>query len=162
MTDPTRHETNPPALARVVVDPRSIVFRRSRLATGDVHLALGDDVFPAPGWNDFVVVIVTAFAASARALFAGAPEARVFFMEGPYAVDLRRGPDTWTVHLVETGARERIRAQAPVDGAAFVESILTACDAVLGASDAPPSGSRDTKALAVAAASLRDARGGPR
>lgn len=145
--------------ARVNVDPRSIRPRPSGPATGEIWVRMGSTDFPVHRWNDFVVVILRAFVVAAARLIAGAPEARVHFMDGPHAVDLSRGPDSWNVRLVDTGTREVVREEARVPAAPLVESALAAADAVLSAHRQGGFWSSDADALADDTSRMRDLLG---
>jgi hypothetical protein len=50
--------------ARLVVDPASVRADGNGPASGVVWLALDGLAFPSKGWNDFVVVILDAYASA--------------------------------------------------------------------------------------------------
>jgi hypothetical protein len=141
--------------ARVEVDSRTIRFRGESPATGEIWVALGESEFPSRRWNDFIVVVLSAFTTALRQLSEGAGHARVYFMDGPHAVDLARGDGAWIVRLVDTGTRETVRAESAVAPAAMLSSVLAAADEVLSAHARARSWSPDVQALADGTAALR-------
>jgi hypothetical protein len=141
--------------ARVEVDSRTIRFRGDSPATGEIWVALGGSEFPARRWNDFIVVVLSAFVTAVRQVIDGAGHARVYFMDGPHAVDLASGDGAWIVRLVDTGSRETVRAESAVPPAALLSSVLDAADEVLSAHARARSWSRDAQALAEGTAALR-------
>jgi hypothetical protein len=67
-------------------------FRLGRVgpATGEIWLAVDDVAFPAPNWDDFVIVILDAWTTALLRLLRGSNQfERVHFMEGPYEVQMR-------------------------------------------------------------------------
>lgn len=147
--------------ATLHVDPRTIRFRQERPATGDIWLRAGATEFPVHGWNDFVVVIVGAFATAARQMLEGAGRARVDFMDGPHAVDLIDATGgSWYLRLFDTGTREIVRHEVRVPAAPLVASVLAAADAILSAHRHAGCWSADAQALADEVANLRRRSGG--
>jgi hypothetical protein len=73
----------------VVVDYSRLSGRGSRPATGVVFLEISGSPFPGRGWNDFPVVFLDAWVRSLLRLVRKESKGeRVYFMEGPYCVDL--------------------------------------------------------------------------
>lgn len=134
-------------VARLVIDASTMSFRASGPATGNVALMLGDVVFPAPCWNDFIVVIIEAWvSALARLLCKRSERERVYFMEGPYAVDLVALADgRLRLHAVERPNRER--ACADILPLEFVKSVLSSAETVLQACKNANYTSMDTERL---------------
>jgi hypothetical protein len=122
--------------ARLVVDTSTITLRRSAPATGDITIVLRGIVFPAAGWNDFVLVILEAWLASLVRLLKRTSEAeRVHFMEGPYAVDLSRAA-TGAIQVRALHRPDRERAVVEVmpfglaeNGVAMAEGVVALCRA---------------------------------
>jgi hypothetical protein len=142
--------------ARLVVDPATMKFRASGPATGDVALILGDLIFPIPGWNDFVVIIVEAMvSALVRLLRNGSERERVHFMEGPYAVDLTRLEDgRLRLKAVERPNCERARVEIwPLE---LLQSVLSSAEAVLQACRSAGCRSTDSERLEAGLLSLRE------
>jgi hypothetical protein len=67
-----------------------LVRREGSPTIGEVWIFVGKVAFPAVGWTDFSFCVLGAWAWALRRLIAGSRSERVFFMEGPYEVELRR------------------------------------------------------------------------
>ena len=98
--------------AHIMIDPSSFRLGGIGPSTGEIWLAFGRIAFPAPRWNDFVVVILEAFAtALLRILMGRSTVERVHFMEGPYEVELRReSAGDLQLRALERGSIEKARA----------------------------------------------------
>jgi hypothetical protein len=117
--------------ARLIVDPSTISFRASGPATAEIALELGSDLFPAAGWNDFVLVVLEAWmSALARLLRGVSGIERVHFMEGPYVVTLTR-PARETIGLLAVQRPRTEYSEASVAALPFVQSVTTAARLVL-------------------------------
>lgn len=114
---------------RLLVEPPTISLRTSAPATGSIALVVRDVVFPVEGWNDFVVVILEAWAtALVRILQRSSETESVHFMEGPYVVELTRlTTGAIQVRALERSGRERV--------VTTVMSLVLAEDALLAAQD---------------------------
>jgi hypothetical protein len=73
----------------VIVDYSTLVDRGARPMTGVVFVELNGSPFPARGWNDFPLVFLDAWARGLLRLLRNESRSeRVYFMEGPYCIDL--------------------------------------------------------------------------
>lgn len=117
--------------ARLVVDATTVLVRSSGPATGDIALVIGGITFPGPGWNDFVIVILGAWlSALARLVRKESAGERVHFMEGPFAVDMKR-LENGTIRLRALERPDGERAVLAVPPLALVENAVAAADDVL-------------------------------
>jgi hypothetical protein len=116
---------------RVIVVPSSVSPGTQGPATGEIAISFNDIVFPLPGWNDFIVVVLEAWASALLRLLRGTSRSeRVHFMEGPYAVDISRVEGgAFRVCAIERPNRERFCVD--VRPVSLVESVATAAEAVL-------------------------------
>lgn len=116
----------------IVVDAATVrPGRRAGPATGSVWINLGEVEFPMKGWNDFVVVILAAWAsAMVRLLCGSTTRERVHFMEGPYFVDLLF-PAEGPLQLLAIGPGRAEKAYVDVEAVPFVESLLSGSEAIL-------------------------------
>ena len=64
----------------------------SGVVTGVIVVRCGEAVFPAPGWNDFPVIVLSWWTAECRKLFSG-ETARCRFMDGPFEFQMRPRDD---------------------------------------------------------------------
>jgi hypothetical protein len=111
---------------RIVVDPNSIRAGRIGPATGDIWIEAGDLNFPMKGWNDFVVVILASWAQALVYLLRGGRQQEVYFMEGPYKVEIdASGTEGWSVTAVEQGLNRSERWHTGVQPLSLVESVLS-------------------------------------
>ena len=119
---------------RMIVNRSSLSLGSIGPATGDIALTLGDGtVFPHPQWNDFIVVVLGAWASALlRLLQKESHSERVHFMEGPYAVDIR-SVGGGLLHLRALERPSRQRAGADVPAVEFAESVISAAEEVLSA-----------------------------
>jgi len=121
-------------LARVVFDESDAdVSEVSGVATGGIWLRVGRLEFPATGWNDFAVVVLAGWADAALRLLEGDSTRRqIYFMDGPYAVEMTAAPGgAWRLVLVERRRSGRRTHSVSVDPAPLVESITEAADRLL-------------------------------
>lgn len=141
--------------ARLVVDPSTMSFRASGPPTGNIKLMLDNAMFPASGWNDFVVVIVEAFVGALLRLLGNVGECeRVHFMEGPYVVDVAKLADgRLRVQAVERPNRERACVEVwPLE---LVQSVVSSAEPVLQACRMAGHRSVDIERLEAELPSLR-------
>lgn len=141
--------------ARLVVDPSSISLRESAPATGAITLDLEGVIFPLPGWNDFVVVILETWLTALLRLVRRTSDAeRIHFMEGPYAVDMKR-LSTGSIAVCAVERPNRQRAVAEVMPLALVENALGVGDSVAAFCRKQGQRSLDVERLETALAALR-------
>jgi hypothetical protein len=147
--------------ARIIVDPTTVHRGRSG-ATGNICVALGTLVFPDPNWNDFVVVILDAWAAALVRILNGTSEfERVHFMEGPYAVDIEV-PSTGELRLraIDRGQGEREKAVVDTPLTGFIDSLTSSATSVLAACRQEGSWSNEADNLAAVVSRLRSVSAG--
>src|SRR6187549_4306410 len=73
----------------IIVDASSLEVRADGPATGKLWFVIDGYAFPSHGWNDFVVVVLSWFAAALVLLFRGASTREsVNFMDGPYSIEI--------------------------------------------------------------------------
>jgi hypothetical protein len=141
--------------ARLVVHASSISFRSTSPATGDVVLLVDGSPFPMAGWNDFVVVIVGSWISSLLRIVQNTSEIeRVYFMEGPYAVDIGPLEDG----VIRIRAIERPNREHTLIDVLFrplVESAVSAADQVLMVCGGAGHKSRDSEKLRSALDGLK-------
>jgi hypothetical protein len=77
------------AETRLIVDVETLQVRPPGPAIAGIWLETESGAFPASGWSDFVVVILSWWAgALVRIIRSKGDRMRVAFMDGPYAVDV--------------------------------------------------------------------------
>ncbi len=124
-------------------------------ATGTVWLALGAVAFPSNDWNDFIVVILEAWVSAVLRLLSRASQQEiVYFMDGPYTVELALiSGGAFRLRAIE-GARNE-RACIATNALPLVESLLTGSEAVLSVARAKDCWSPEAEKLSVALPELR-------
>jgi len=142
--------------ARLELDVGTVSLRDTGPVTGNIALVLGNERFPTEGWNDFVVVILGAFAvALARLMRRTSETEQVHFMEGPFAVSLTRlEGGEFRIRALERPSREH--ALVAVRPFGLVGSVLAACDDVLQLCRSAGHSSRDVDQLEAGLAELRN------
>jgi hypothetical protein len=132
--------------ARLIVDAETLRSGSAGPSTGLIWVALDDVPFPMHGWNDFVVVILSAWT-DALLRLTRAPSSRelVHFMDGPYAVELQ----LTSADMLRMSALKNQVQVASIDANALVliESVLDGSEQVLAACRAQNRWSRDEEAL---------------
>ncbi len=115
----------------IVVDPSSFRLGKVGPSTGEIWLAFDSIAFPAPRWNDFVVVILEAWAAALLRILRGSSSfERVHFMDGPFEVEIRRASDDELQLLaLERGSIEKARVSVSMN--LLVADLLAAADAIV-------------------------------
>jgi hypothetical protein len=70
---------------RISFDPTTLHQSRSGSITGVVYFEFNPErQFPSLGWNDFVVVLASWWMVALKEVTEGAPEVKLYFMDGPY------------------------------------------------------------------------------
>src|SRR5215469_12433684 len=104
--------------ARLVVDAKTLQAGGVGPATGAVWISLGEIAFPFEEWDDFVVVILDAWASALLNLLRGVSRREeVHFMEGPYSVEVSRlSESAFQLRAIERrqGHRSSVEADALV------------------------------------------------
>jgi hypothetical protein len=117
----------------IVVDTESLRAGSLGPATGSIWVQLGDKAFPARGWNDFVVVILGAFARAVHRMTSENSQREVIhFMEGPYQLILERTGEgsvaISALHLGRASERQQTSEGELVDALLISgNGILEAC-----------------------------------
>jgi hypothetical protein len=115
----------------LVADVGTLEVRPSGPATGGIWLVTESGAFPAAGWNDFIVVILSWWAgALLKTLRSNGDRVRVPFMDGPYAVDVAMSGGMLNLRLI-TRDREVGTAEAALHS--FVSSLTSQSRKVLHA-----------------------------
>jgi hypothetical protein len=134
--------------AKIVVGVGSLRPGTVGPATADICLVLDDDSFPMPGWNDFAIVILSAFVEAVLRLRRGASRREtVRFMNGPFRVELEVSPDGgWIIELAAEDDRD-VGRRSQIDPSSFVESLGSASNELLDACPKLHCWTRDEEAL---------------
>lgn len=136
--------------------------RVSGLVTAGIWLRTSRLDFPATGWNDFAVLILSAWAdASLRLRRNEARSSRVDFMDGPYHVEISlAAPDKWRLALVKTRQSGRTQSELTVESDRLIESLAETSATLLAICEQRGWKTRDSDRLAGLVPLLRDeARG---
>jgi len=143
---------------RIVVDAKSISPGRTGPATGNVWIMLGQLAFPFQNWNDFVVVILEAWASAVVRMLRGVSEhERVHFMEGPYVVEVSRASeDVLRLHAIERVRQEQEIASEDARALDFIDGMLACSEEVLAACRQKGCWSVDADKLEAALPLLRE------
>ena len=143
--------------ARFRIDTATLRAGSQGPATADIALLLGGEAFPMERWNDFVVVILCAWATAAvRLLRKEKAVEKVYFMDGPYLVTIKATRDNfWILELIEHRASPTEIDSGKVPVFPLLESLISACDSILSACSEAKLESRDTEELARAVADLK-------
>lgn len=141
--------------AELIIDPSSISLRAVGPATGDIALAIGNTLFPASGWNDFIIVILEAWLGALTQLSRGTRKTQlVHFMEGPYEVELSRiESGSFRVRAIERPDKQR--AVVDVDRSALIANASAIADATLRTCREANHHSTDVERLEAALALLK-------
>jgi len=128
------------------------------LVTAGIWLRMSLRDFPAPGWDDFVVVVLGWWAdVSVQLLRGGLSTARVDFMDGPYHVEITPlAPNEWHLLLVESRVSRQIEEAVRVDAGQLVASLIAASARILTTCQQRGWESRDSQRLAALLPMLRD------
>ena len=130
--------------------------RGGRGIAGVLWFVVDGRPFPSVGWDDFVDVVLTAFATGCGQLLRRESDvAIVHLMEGPYAIELA-GTSCGRIRLsaVERGVTRRVAAVGEVDAAALAEEVLAACAQALERCQAQVWCGADVGALELSAKKL--------
>jgi len=152
----TAHPLRTPMIqARLVVDAKTLRAGSVSPATGAVWIAWDGVAFPSEGWDDFVVVILDAWASALLNLLRSRSEREeVHFMEGPYSVDVTRASESvFQVCAIER--RRGLHASVAADARILVQSVIAAVESVLAACRAAHIGSAEVDRLSAALPLLR-------
>jgi hypothetical protein len=72
---------------RIFFEPNTLRQSKKGSVTGVVYFEFSPDrQFPAPGWNDFVVVVANWWRFALEQIIEGQAEADLWFMDGPYRI----------------------------------------------------------------------------
>src|SRR5262245_60597798 len=120
---------------RIVVDAKSIRPGSAGPATGNIWIMLGQLAFPFQNWNDFVVVILEAWASAVVRMLRGVSEhERVHFMDGPYVVEVSSASeDVLRLRAIERARQELERGCEDARALDFIDGLLACSEEVLAA-----------------------------
>ena len=120
---------------RIVVDAKTIRSGSAGPVTGNVWIMLGHLAFPFQNWNDFVVVILEAWAAAVVRMLRGVSEhERVHFMDGPYVVEVSCVSEgVLRLRAIERARQELERACEDTRALDFINGLLDCAEEVLAA-----------------------------
>jgi hypothetical protein len=96
---------------------------------------LGQLAFPFQNWNDFVVVILEAWAAAVVRMLRGVSEhERVHFMDGPYVVEVSRASEgVLRLRAIERARQEQEITCEDTQALDFINGLLACAEEVLAA-----------------------------
>jgi hypothetical protein len=141
-------------------DPSTVRLGTRGPSTGDLWITLGGAAFPGPRWNDFVVVILGAWCAAVlRIVRSGSTMEEVYFMEGPYSVELSPA-EKGELHLRAICRPGGESARAVVSLAAHVTHLLEVAGSTVEAARRLGDIGRDAVRLEHVLAELRAAQVG--
>ena len=117
--------------ARLVLDLASVSCSGRRPAIGVLYLEMSGVLFPSLRWTEFVVVFLEAWlTAVTRLVRRKSGSERVYFMEGPFCVDLRPvGADRIEVVAIERPESRVAMVSVATD--ALVKDAVGVAEAVL-------------------------------
>lgn len=143
---------------RIVTTPESVAVREGGPATGSIWLLLEGQDFPLSGWNDFVVVILAAWATALLQLLRGERErVMIHFMDGPYAVEVERTtPTSLHVRALEGPGRSTERICGHADLLPFTDDLVRQARSILGECRKREWWSSDAATLDAALAALEE------
>lgn len=139
----------------IVVEPETIRPGHSGPATGTIWLMLNRKAFPDYGWNDFVVVILEAWASAIERLLVGASDHEVVhFMEGPYEAHICHiARDVLLINGVVRNGRVILSDKTRIID--FVDDLQRAANSVLARCRSHACWSHDAEKLDSTVASLK-------
>lgn len=112
-------------LVEVKVDS-SALDKSGGTITGGIWLELGSKAFPAPKWNDFVVLLLEEWLSTAINLYDGSAKVgRCRFMDGDYWFEIERRRGVWSLRC-NNGA-----GTAEIEPLAFLSSMVTCANEIL-------------------------------
>jgi hypothetical protein len=121
------------------------------LITGPLFLELGGSAFPAPGWNDFPVVILGWWIRAVLELQGTGAACCCRFMDGPFEFEVKRAGPVWELRLVERRvATVQVLRVERVSPAEVLLAIHAAADALLKVCKERSWSSRDVDELQAA------------
>jgi hypothetical protein len=110
----------------LVTDVEVLSVRHQGPAIAGIWLAIGNSPFPMAGWTDFVVVVLSWWAAAlVRLLRNQSQRERVYFMDGPYSVELSKSQSErlhFRMFAGAGGGREVAAAEVELNG--FVNEVV--------------------------------------
>jgi len=129
----------------LVADAETLEFRQGGPAIGGIWLVTESGAFPQVGWSDFVVVLLCWWAdALLKVLLNQDIQARVHFMDGPFAVDVARSFGMLNFRMI---ARDREIGTGEAAVKPFVVGLASQSHRVLDAGRSQEWWSTDADAL---------------
>ena len=118
----------------LVVTPSSFERLKTGNVFGEIYLDYGSGQFPARGWTDFVLRVSTWWLDAIYSLHTKAGDrGQVYFMDGPFRIDLSIDPgDVITLRLVEDRrTRENIHPELRVESRVVLADAVSAAGRIL-------------------------------
>ncbi|MCX7428856.1 MAG: hypothetical protein NTW96_24925 [Planctomycetia bacterium] len=116
---------------RIVVDVNSVEFVRNADATGVLFWNVGGLDFPADGWSDFPFVLLGWWCDAMIRILRGESESeQLWFMDGPFRIDLTAKESDLIVAFVDRRGGENVVAEARVHVSVVARDILMASEAL--------------------------------
>jgi len=138
----------------VVVEPAAVRRTSGGSVVGPLELRFGEQVFPQPGWSDFVLVVLGWLVDALERVDAN-EEVSVSFMDGPFELALAKDGDRVRVHGVERRRQGAVDVLvASVDWAQWARSSIASGEQVVESFD-DEAEDHDRDALEAAVVRLR-------
>jgi len=152
---------NTVAKIELVLPRESLVLNAGQAVRGVVFFRQGASAFPMEGWHDFAATLLVGWLSALQKLASGEEtRTELFFMEGPYQVDLEMAAATAvTVTCVDRFMPE-VRRQSVQDFPALADAVCEAGSAVLDWTASIGLRNRETGELRALLAGLRAQTGG--
>lgn len=117
---------------RLVLEPRSLEVGPHGAVTGQIFFKVNSVAFPDDAWNDFALVILSWWSEALAALRGGAgTETELIFMDGPYALRLRRQSDGDCAAEFVERSRDRVVGRTTAKLPALLQDVADAASVVL-------------------------------
>jgi hypothetical protein len=134
---------NLPIDVRVNVRAESLTLSRRGAIFGEIFITLNAHNFPDGRWNDFIVVVLGWWCEQCANLLRGRLQAELWFMDGPFFVQLQRTEDeVWAIRflrhravaspgMVETEPVSGLADPVAISSQTFVGSVVRASEVIL-------------------------------
>jgi hypothetical protein len=117
----------------LIADTGTLRTRQGGPANGQIWLEINHSQFPMHGWDDFVVVVMSWWAASMLRLLRGSRKERVHFMDGPYTVEITKLHGQLQFRALEGAYRSKEVAVGEISAGTFIAQMNAEARAVLAA-----------------------------
>jgi len=115
----------------ITIVPDSFVQMSSGQITGVIYFQFGEKAFPAPEWNDFVVVMLCWWLEAVVQVVDGIKEmAELWFMDGPFYVRIfTKGREGWYLECIHSRKNnEVVEYSTLVEPMNMLKSLLSVAD----------------------------------